>query len=137
MICHLDQVIAGDGSVTYVIRVLNHLCRYFIKNGEFVESIFFYCLSNSLSLPILPHPSFLLFFQFKFSSYNTLDDDYDGYDYSLYGRLSAVRIVFLYRFVQEVSCNIPLTSLQVTSLFCFRLHKLASFSLGDKLLIFC
>lgn len=42
-------------------------------------------------------------FQFKFSSYSTEDDDYEGYDYSLHGRLSAVRIVFLYRFVQEVS----------------------------------
>ncbi|XP_071939359.1 uncharacterized protein [Coffea arabica] len=41
--------------------------------------------------------------QFKFSSYSTEDDDYEGYDYSLHGRLSAVRIVFLYRFVQEIT----------------------------------
>ncbi|KAL3505576.1 hypothetical protein ACH5RR_030958 [Cinchona calisaya] len=41
--------------------------------------------------------------QFKFSSYSTADDDYEGYDYSLHGRLSAVRIVFLYRFVQEIT----------------------------------
>ncbi|EPS74076.1 hypothetical protein M569_00677, partial [Genlisea aurea] len=41
--------------------------------------------------------------QFKFSSYSNEDDDYDGYDYSLTGRLSAVRIVFLYRFVQEIA----------------------------------
>jgi len=40
--------------------------------------------------------------QFKFSSYSAGDDDYEGYDYSLSGKLSAVRIVFLYRFVQEV-----------------------------------
>ena len=45
----------------------------------------------------------LFFFpQFKFNSYSAEDDDYEGYDYSLQGRLSAVRIVFLYRFVQEV-----------------------------------
>ena len=43
--------------------------------------------------------------QFKFNSYSAGDDDYEGYDYSLSGRLSAVRIVFLYRFVQEVPCS--------------------------------
>ncbi|XP_018509312.2 uncharacterized protein LOC103833252 isoform X4 [Brassica rapa] len=41
--------------------------------------------------------------KFKFNSYSAGDDDYEGYDYSLSGRLSAVRIVFLYRFVQEVT----------------------------------
>ncbi|XP_065863891.1 uncharacterized protein [Euphorbia lathyris] len=41
--------------------------------------------------------------QFKFNSYSSEDDDYEGYDYSLSGRLSAVRIIFLYRFVQEIS----------------------------------
>jgi vacuolar protein sorting-associated protein 13A/C len=41
--------------------------------------------------------------KFKFSSYSAGDDDYEGYDYSLSGKLSAVRIVFLYRFVQEVT----------------------------------
>ncbi|KAG2314342.1 hypothetical protein Bca52824_017464 [Brassica carinata] len=41
--------------------------------------------------------------KFKFTSYSAGDDDYEGYDYSLSGRLSAVSIVFLYRFVQEVT----------------------------------
>uniref|UniRef100_A0A175YPS3 Uncharacterized protein n=1 Tax=Daucus carota subsp. sativus TaxID=79200 RepID=A0A175YPS3_DAUCS len=41
--------------------------------------------------------------QFIFNSYAAEDDDYEGYDYSLQCRLSAVRIVFLYRFVQEVT----------------------------------
>ncbi|CAK9187594.1 unnamed protein product [Ilex paraguariensis] len=41
--------------------------------------------------------------QFTFHSYSAQDDDYEGYDYSLRGRLSAVRIVFLYRFVQEIT----------------------------------
>ncbi|XP_020520361.1 uncharacterized protein LOC18430003 [Amborella trichopoda] len=41
--------------------------------------------------------------KFTFQSYNVEDDDYDGYEYSLSGRLSAVRIVFLYRFVQEIT----------------------------------
>ncbi|KAL5541456.1 hypothetical protein UlMin_009166 [Ulmus minor] len=41
--------------------------------------------------------------KFKFNSYGAEDDDYEGYDYSLQGRLSAVRIVFLYRFVQEIT----------------------------------
>jgi vacuolar protein sorting-associated protein 13A/C len=39
--------------------------------------------------------------QFAFQSYSVDDDDYEGYNYSLIGQLSAVRIVFLYRFVQE------------------------------------
>ncbi|CAL9040995.1 unnamed protein product [Musa banksii] len=41
--------------------------------------------------------------KFTFHSYSTEDDDYQGHDYSLSGRLSAVRIVFLYRFVQEIT----------------------------------
>ncbi|XP_057809782.1 uncharacterized protein LOC131024279 [Salvia miltiorrhiza] len=41
--------------------------------------------------------------QFNFTSYSVGDDDYEGYDFSLSGRLSAVRIVFLYRFVQEIT----------------------------------
>ncbi|XP_052204938.1 uncharacterized protein LOC127809843 isoform X2 [Diospyros lotus] len=40
--------------------------------------------------------------KFTFKSYTAEDEDYEGYDYSLQGRLSAVRIVFLYRFVQEI-----------------------------------
>ncbi|KAM2018735.1 hypothetical protein ACFX1T_021631 [Malus domestica] len=41
--------------------------------------------------------------KFKFNSYSAEDDDYKGYEYSLCGRLSAVRIIFLYRFVQEIT----------------------------------
>ncbi|GAB4828173.1 hypothetical protein Ancab_035090 [Ancistrocladus abbreviatus] len=41
--------------------------------------------------------------KFTFKSYSAEDDDYEGYNYSLCARLSAVRIVFLYRFVQEIS----------------------------------
>lgn len=41
--------------------------------------------------------------KFAFKSYSTEDDDYKGYDYSLTGHLSAVRLVFLYRFVREIS----------------------------------
>ncbi|KAK3154093.1 hypothetical protein QOZ80_2BG0185880 [Eleusine coracana subsp. coracana] len=39
--------------------------------------------------------------KFTFQSYSVEDDDFEGYNYSLTGQLSAVRIVFLYRFVQE------------------------------------
>lgn len=42
--------------------------------------------------------------QIDFSSYNVGDEDYCGYDYSLVGKLSEVRIVYLNRFVQEVWC---------------------------------
>nr|XP_043635621.1 uncharacterized protein LOC122606820 [Erigeron canadensis] len=41
--------------------------------------------------------------QFTFKSYSPEDDDYEGYNYSLSGKLSAVRIVFLNRFIQEIS----------------------------------
>ncbi|XP_058093613.1 uncharacterized protein LOC131239768 [Magnolia sinica] len=41
--------------------------------------------------------------KFTFRSYSIDDDDYEGHDYSLCGRLSAVRIVFLYKFVQEIT----------------------------------
>ncbi|XP_071698618.1 uncharacterized protein [Rutidosis leptorrhynchoides] len=41
--------------------------------------------------------------QFTFKSYSPEDDDYEGYNYSLSGKLSAVRIVFLNRFIQELS----------------------------------
>ncbi|XP_078433928.1 calcium-dependent lipid-binding family protein isoform X2 [Wolffia australiana] len=36
-------------------------------------------------------------------SYSITDDDYKGYDYSLDGQLSEVQIVFLNRFVQEIT----------------------------------
>ncbi|KAL0925483.1 hypothetical protein M5K25_003816 [Dendrobium thyrsiflorum] len=45
--------------------------------------------------------------KFNFQSFSIEDDDYEGYDYSLSGRLSAVRIIFLYRFVLEKT-NAPL-----------------------------
>ncbi|KAG0568137.1 hypothetical protein KC19_7G189300 [Ceratodon purpureus] len=41
--------------------------------------------------------------ELEFQSYNKDEDDYKGYDYSLSGKLSAVRIVFLYRFIQEIT----------------------------------
>ncbi|KAL3639167.1 hypothetical protein CASFOL_017074 [Castilleja foliolosa] len=38
--------------------------------------------------------------QFSFT-YSIGDDDHEGYDYSLSGRPSAIRIIFLHKFVQE------------------------------------
>lgn len=72
-------------------RILRFSCL--IDLGLMCFLLFFYCL-------FLP--------QFKFHSYSAEDDDYEGYDYSLQCRLSAVRIVFLYRFVQEVSSIVPI-----------------------------
>ncbi|CAL0314336.1 unnamed protein product [Lupinus luteus] len=40
--------------------------------------------------------------QLEFTSFSNVDEDYDGYDFSLFGKLSEVRIVYLNRFVQEV-----------------------------------
>ncbi|GMH29787.1 hypothetical protein Nepgr_031630 [Nepenthes gracilis] len=42
------------------------------------------------------------FVKLVFCSYSAADDDYKGYDYSLFGQISEVRIVYLNRFVQEV-----------------------------------
>lgn len=68
----------------------------------------------------------MLFFQFAFKSYSVEDDDYEGYDYSLTGHLSAVRLVFLYRFIQEVSWNfepIPSNLLAIGNLlFLYRVN---------------
>ena len=78
------------------------------------------------------------FFQFKFNSYSAEDDDYEGYDYSLQGRLSAVRIVFLYRFVQEVCWTLWQTILmwckECTVIFIMFRHH--SFILVEKSRLF-
>ncbi|KAK3008800.1 hypothetical protein RJ639_013898 [Escallonia herrerae] len=42
------------------------------------------------------------FVELLFSSFNADDEDYKGYDYSLLGQLSEVRIVYLNRFILEV-----------------------------------
>ncbi|XP_075505709.1 uncharacterized protein LOC142542773 isoform X1 [Primulina tabacum] len=42
------------------------------------------------------------FVELVFCSFSREDEDYEGYDYSLVGQLSEVRIVYLNRFVQEV-----------------------------------
>ncbi|KAK3153327.1 hypothetical protein QOZ80_2BG0170820 [Eleusine coracana subsp. coracana] len=42
------------------------------------------------------------FVEIDFTSYSVGDDDYCGYDYSLEGQLSEVRIIYLNRFVQEI-----------------------------------
>ncbi|BFG31191.1 hypothetical protein CerSpe_174650 [Prunus speciosa] len=43
------------------------------------------------------------FVELVFTSFNVDDEDYEGYEYSLYGQLSEVRIVYLNRFIQEVA----------------------------------
>ncbi|KAF9624988.1 hypothetical protein IFM89_016808 [Coptis chinensis] len=42
------------------------------------------------------------FVELEFTSYSVVDDDYKGYDYSLFGQLSEVRIIYLNRFIQEI-----------------------------------
>ncbi|EEF45057.1 vacuolar protein sorting-associated protein, putative [Ricinus communis] len=42
------------------------------------------------------------FVELVFTSFSVDDEDYEGYEYSLFGQLSEVRIVYLNRFVQEV-----------------------------------
>ncbi|EFJ34969.1 hypothetical protein SELMODRAFT_82033 [Selaginella moellendorffii] len=43
------------------------------------------------------------FSQLEFVSFNEDDDDYEGYEFSLSGQLSEVRVVYLHRFIQEIS----------------------------------
>ncbi|XP_052881690.1 uncharacterized protein LOC108482794 [Gossypium arboreum] len=43
------------------------------------------------------------FVELVFTSFSIDDEDYEGYEYSLFGQLSEVRIVYLNRFVQEVT----------------------------------
>ncbi|KAL5551261.1 hypothetical protein UlMin_001437, partial [Ulmus minor] len=42
------------------------------------------------------------FVELVFTSFSVHDEDYRGYEYSLFGQLSEVRIVYLNRFIQEV-----------------------------------
>ncbi|KAK9266873.1 hypothetical protein L1049_027132 [Liquidambar formosana] len=42
------------------------------------------------------------FVELVFTSFSVDDEDYEGYEYSLFGQLSELRIVYLNRFVQEV-----------------------------------
>ncbi|KAM5573225.1 hypothetical protein ABKV19_012985 [Rosa sericea] len=42
------------------------------------------------------------FVELVFTSFSADDEDFEGYEYSLYGQLSEVRIVYLNRFIQEV-----------------------------------
>ncbi|KAF5810947.1 hypothetical protein HanRHA438_Chr04g0185261 [Helianthus annuus] len=41
------------------------------------------------------------FVELVFSSFSADDEDYAGFDYSLIGQLSEVRLVYLNRFIQE------------------------------------
>ncbi|KAL2636221.1 hypothetical protein R1flu_007700 [Riccia fluitans] len=43
------------------------------------------------------------FVELEFLSFNKEDDDYEGYEYSIKGKLSELRIVYLNRFIQEIS----------------------------------
>ncbi|KAI3918587.1 hypothetical protein MKX01_041907, partial [Papaver californicum] len=42
------------------------------------------------------------FVELLFTSFSVVDEDYKGYEYSLFGQLSEVRIVYLNRFIQEI-----------------------------------
>lgn len=50
-------------------------------------------------------PVIIVFVQLEFVSFNEDDIDYKGYEYSVTGKISEVRVVFLNRFVQEVNTS--------------------------------
>lgn len=49
--------------------------------------------------------------QLEFVSFNEDDLDYEGYEFSVTGKLSEVRLVFLNRFIQEVSFSYSLSEI--------------------------
>jgi vacuolar protein sorting-associated protein 13A/C len=56
----------------------------------------------------------LFLLQLEIVSFNADDEDYEGYEFSITGKMSELRIVFLNRFIQEVhmppSAVIPVLS---------------------------
>ncbi|ERN15489.1 uncharacterized protein LOC18443778 [Amborella trichopoda] len=48
------------------------------------------------------NPGGTSFVELEFNSFSEDDDDYKGYDYSLFGQLSEVRVIYLNRFIEEV-----------------------------------
>ncbi len=51
-------------------------------------------------MPLIVCDCFLL--QLEIVSFNADDEDYEGYEFSITGKMSELRIVFLNRFIQEV-----------------------------------
>lgn len=89
----------GGRSFVEVFILIDFTCLlgaviYYAQNCSFLEIIFFMNRRRIISFKIMV--------QIDFTSYNVGDEDYCGYDYSLVGQLSEVRIVYLNRFVQEV-----------------------------------
>lgn len=69
--------------MAYVSTVLEYIAYLYVTDFFFVTEV-------TMAL------------QLDFTSFNPDDEDYRGYEYSLFGELSEVRIVYLNRFVQEV-----------------------------------
>lgn len=67
-------------------------------------------------------PVIIVFVQLEFVSFNEDDLDYKGYEYSVTGKISEVRVVFLNRFVQEVNTSFSIP--KFTFLRC-SLHRLS------------
>jgi hypothetical protein len=68
-------------------------------------SLLLLCLMNNVNifgLLRLNYKYLLVIMQLVFTSYTVDDEDYEGYEYSLFGQFSEVRVVYLNRFVQEV-----------------------------------
>ncbi|KAI5072395.1 hypothetical protein GOP47_0012501 [Adiantum capillus-veneris] len=49
------------------------------------------------------NPGSTSFIELGFSSFSKDDNDYEGYEYSMKGKLSEIRFVYLNRFIQEIS----------------------------------
>ncbi|KAJ4846821.1 hypothetical protein Tsubulata_004613 [Turnera subulata] len=58
---------------------------------------------NETKLATLSQNKLLTDIKLVFTSFTVDDDDYEGYEYSLFGELSEVRIIYLNRFVQEIA----------------------------------
>lgn len=75
--------------------------QYFILIPPHFYQIYLKLPKSSSNVVILLFNA-LMTLQLEFTSYSNDDEDYEGYDFSLFGELSEVRIVYLNRFVQEV-----------------------------------
>lgn len=84
---------------TASFSVLLFLLNSFTSLQQLAYNIILY----TITMVIHQHAkTFFINLQLEFCSFHTDDEDYEGYNYSLRGQLSEVRIIYLNRFIQEV-----------------------------------
>lgn len=92
----------------YTLHVIMGRCCCRCLNIYFVFIFLFICFLDytTFCLILCSFWNLLNILQLVFCSYSRADEDYEGYDYSLVGQLSEVRIIYLNRFLQEVAVDL-------------------------------